>query len=479
VVALTKTAAGLAATTMAAWVLAWAPVALGAQAEPDFERAGDEAVGILQELIRLDTSNPPGNETLVAKYVQAVLAEAGIRGQIFALDPDRGNLVARLPGNGSKAPVLIAAHSDVVGVEPESWTVDPFSGEIRDGYVYGRGAEDDKGMIAAAVEVMLMVERAGITLDRDVILLVEAGEEGTTEYGIDYMVENHLDEIRAEFALNEGGGIHVQEDGAVDRVDVATAEKVPWRRIRLVARGEAGHGSRPRVDNPVVRLAAAVAKLGDQPTPMRLNETTREYFRRLAEISPPDVAVMYRNIEDPVLGPMIEEYFRHHDILSNSMLRTSVSPNVIEGGFRYNVIPSEAQATLDVRALPDEDMDRFLAELERLVDDPLIEVTPPESWRPSGPPSPLDTDLFRALENAQEHMYPAATTLPTMLTGATDSAQLRAAGIPTYGIGMPGTDADNRAHGNDERASVEGMHDFVEYIYRTILEVGGAPLEGC
>ena len=445
---------------------------------PDFDAAGDEAVEILQSLIRIDTSNPPGNETLVAEYVRDLLAEEGIDGEIYSLDPDRGNLVARLRGNGSKDPVLILAHSDVVGVEPDLWTGDAFSGEIQDGYVYGRGATDDKDMIAAGVQVMLMLKRQGLALDRDIILLVEAGEEGSTEFGIDYMVENHLEKIQAEFALNEGGGSHLTDAGEVDRVTIGTAEKVPWRRIRLVARGTSGHGSAPRVDNPVVRLAAAVAKLGENQMPKRLNETTREYFRRLAEISPPELAVFYANVEDPVLGPVAEEYFRHNDIASNSMLRTSVSPNVIQGGFRYNVIPGEAEATLDVRALPDEDMDEFLAELERRIDDPLVEVVPPESWRPSGPPSSLDTDLFRALESTQGVMYPDAVTLPMMLTGATDSAQLRAAGIPTYGIGAPSTDDDRRAHGNDERISVQSMHEFVEFIYRTILEVGGAPIIG-
>lgn len=461
-------------------VLAFAlihPVAAVSQT-PDFTAAGDEAVSILQDLIRLDTSNPPGNETLVAEYLQQRLGEEGIDAEIYALDPSRGNLVARLPGNGTLEPILIVAHSDVVGVEEDLWTVDAFSGEIVDGYVYGRGASDDKDMVAAAVEVMLMVKRQGLTLDRDIVLLIEAGEEGATEFGIDYMVENHLDEIRAEFALNEGGGAHLMDDGTVDRVDIGTAEKVPWRMIRLVARGTSGHGSQPRVDNPIVRLAAAVAKIGEEQMPKRLNETTREYFRRLAEISPPELATLYRNVEDSILGPMAEEYFRHNDVLSNSMLRTSVSPNIIQGGFRYNVIPGEAEATLDVRALPDEDMDAFLAELERRIDDPLVEVVPPVSWRPSGPPSSLETDLFRAIEDTQALMYPDATTIPTMLTGATDSAQLRAAGIPTYGIGAPGRDEDSRAHGNDERIAVESMHDFVEFIYRAVVQVGGAPLVG-
>ena len=443
---------------------------------PDFAATGDEAVQLLQNLIRIDTSNPPGNETLVAEHVNQVLAEEGIDSDIYALDPARGNLVARLPGNGSKDPVLILAHSDVVGVEEDLWTVDAFSGEILDDYIYGRGASDNKDMIAAAVEVMLTIKRQELTLDRDVILLVEAGEEGSTQFGIDFMVNNHLDKIQAEFALNEGGGSHITESGVVDRVNIGTAEKVPWRLIKLVARGTSGHGSMPRADNPIVRLAAAVVKVGQVPMPKRLNETTREYFRRLAEISSPEVAMHYRSVEDPVLGPEAEEYFRYNDVAANSMLRTSVSPNIIQGGFRYNVIPGEAEATLDVRALPDEDMDTFLAELERRIDDPLVEVVPPVSWRPSGPPSSLDTDLFKALENTQNFMYPNAVTIPMMLTGATDSAQLRAAGIPTYGIGAPSRDKDRRAHGNDERMSVQSMHDFVEFMYRTVVEVGGAGL---
>ena len=447
-----------------------------AQVTPDFKQAGDEAVQVLQDLIRLNTTNPPGNETLVAEYVKDLLATEGIAGEIYAKDPTRGNLIARLPGNGTKEPLLILAHSDVVGVEEESWTVDPFAAEILDdGYLYGRGAKDDKAMIAAAVQIMLMVKRSGLTLDRDVILLVEGGEEGTTEWGIDYIVENHLDKIRAEFALNEGGGIHLQDDGSVDRVRIATAEKVPWRGIRLVTRGEAGHGSRPRPDNPVVRLAKAIVKLDEQQMPMRLNETTREYFRRMAEISSPEDAFRFRNIEDPVLGPMIEEYFRQNDLFSNSYIRTSISPNIIEAGFRYNVIPTVAELTLDVRALPDEDMDEFLFALRDLIGDPEVEVMPPTSWRPSGPPSPLGTDLFIALEKAQQRVFPDATTIPVMLTGATDSAQLRAAGIPSYGIGIPATDADDRSHGNDERASITGLHQFVEYMYWTLVEVAGGP----
>ena len=441
---------------------------------PDFDAALDDTVAILQDLVRLDTSNPPGNETLVAEYAKKLLEKEGIPGEIYALDPARGNLVARLEGNGSKRPILIMGHSDVVGVDRDQWTLDPFQATIKDGFVYGRGAADYKGMIAAAIQMMLMIKRANIALDRDIILLIEAGEEGTTQWGIDYMVEHHLDKIDAEFALNEGGDIHIA-DGRVDLVKVTTAEKAIWRGIKLIARGVSGHGSRPRPDNAVVHIAEAVAKLGRHQMPMRLNETTREYFKRMAEISPPDQAFLFANIEDPVLGPIIEEKFRNEDFHSNSYLRTGISPNIITGGFRYNVIPGEAEATLDVRALPDENQEEFLSTLARVVDDPAIEIVPPSSGRPAAPPSPLGTDLFRAIEKVQSQMFPGAITLPTMSTGASDSAQLRAAGVPTYGIGEAASDdQDARAHGNDERVSIEGLGILLEFMYRTVLEVAAS-----
>ena len=218
------------------------------------------------------------------------------------------------------------------------------------------------------------------------VLLAEAGEEGTTEVGIDFMVEQHWDKIAAEFAINEGGRMSAV-DGRVNTISVATTEKVPWRGIRLVARGTAGHGSAPRLDNPIVHLAAAVAKIGVYQPPMRLNETTRAFLSRLATISTPEAAFRYRNLEDPLQTERIQYELRRYDITVNSMLRTSISPNIISGGFRRNVIPAEAEAELDIRALPDEDLDAFLDTLRTVIDDPAVEVTPPTSMRPAAPPS--------------------------------------------------------------------------------------------
>ena len=439
---------------------------------PDFEQARDDAVELLQALVRIDTRSPPGNETLAAEYLKTVLDEADIPSKMLSLDPTRANLVARLEGNGSKRPILLMAHTDVVGIERENWTVDPFGGVIRDGHLWGRGASDDKGQLAAMVQVMLLLHRRQVPLARDVILLAESGEEGTTEVGIDFMVARHWNEIDAEFALNEGGRVRAP-DGTVETVTIATTEKVPWRGIKLVARGTAGHGSAPRLDNPIVHLAAAVAKVGAYQSPMRLNETTRAYLERLATISPPDVAFWYRNLENPRFSEMIQAQLREADIATNSMLRTSISPNIITGGFRRNVIPAEAEAELDVRALPDEDLDQFLTTLRNLIDDPAVAVTAPTSMRPAAPPSRLDSEMFHALEQGQQEMFPDAVTVPTMLVAATDSAQLRANGIQTYGVGMIRDDLSG-VHGNDERISIEGLGLFVEYLYRVVVEVAGA-----
>jgi acetylornithine deacetylase/succinyl-diaminopimelate desuccinylase-like protein len=443
-------------------------------AAPDFTAAREETIRNLAGFIKVDTSNPPGNETEGAKYLKAILDREGIASEIFELEPGRGNLVARLKGNGKKKPLLLMGHIDVVGVERAKWTVDPFGGVIKDGYIYGRGAADDKGMTAVCLEIMLQLHRLKVPLDRDVIFLAEAGEESTTHVGIDFMVSRHWDKIECEFALNEGGRIHAR-DGKIQYVGVATTEKVP-RPILLAAKGTSGHGSRPHPDNPIVHLAAAVAKVGNWQAPMRLNETTRTFFSRLAGISPPEEAFLYTHLEDPVLGAMVQEKIRVSNSAYNSMIRTSISPNIFKGGFRNNVIPADALATLDVRALPDEDMAAFAATLRQLINDPSVEVVPSEGRaRPATAPSRLDTEMFRALEQTQQRLFPAAVTMPMMLTGATDSAQLRAKGVQAYGLGSVSTDEDSaRMHGNDERLSIDGLGKFVEFVYGAVVEVAGA-----
>lgn len=440
------------------------------QGQVDFAAAREEAVRILQDLIRIDTSNPPGNETKAAEYLKALFERERIPAEIVALEPARGNVIARITGSGRRPPLLLMGHTDVVGVERDKWSVDPFAGLIKDGYVWGRGARDDKGMVAALVEVMLLLARRKVPLDRDVIFLGEAGEEATTRFGIDYVVANHWDKIAAEFALNEGGTIELNGD-RVRFVGVATTEKVS-RGMKLIARGSAGHGSMPRADNPIVHLGAALAKLGTTQPPMRLNETTRTFFERLAAISPPGQAALFRRLDDP----KVQETLRQTSPEYNSMLRTSISPNIIAGGFRSNVIPAQAEATLDVRMVPGDNVDELVAWIRTVIDDRAVEVVPPgPASRPVSPPSRLDSEMFKVLEGVQKQMFPDAVTLPIMMTGATDSAQIRAKGVQAYGLSTPGQPGERElSHGNDERVPVAGVGLFVEYLYRAVVGVAGA-----
>src|SRR6267143_10325 len=446
----------------------------GAAASPNFGQSRDEVVEILTGFIKIDTTTPPGNETKGAEYLKTLLDREGIPAQIIEKEKGRGNLIARLKGKGKKQPFLLMGHIDVVGVEREKWTVDPFAGVIKEGYIYGRGSSDDKGMASACLEVFLLLHRLKVPLDRDVIFLAEAGEEGTSSVGIDFMVQQHWDKIECEYALNEGGMIYAP-NGKVKYVGVATTEKVP-RGVKLVARGTSGHGSVPRPDNAITHLAAAVAKVGNWQAPMRLNETTRAFFSRLAKISPADEAYLYSHLEDPSNSAMIQEKIRTGNGTYNSMLRTSIVPTIIKGGFRSNVIPGDADATLDVRAVPDEDIDALAAALRKVINDPAVEVVPPPTrGRPANAPSRLETDMFRALERTQVKLFPGVVTLPLMLTGATDSAQLRAKGVQAYGLGSVAGDRERASiHGNDERISVDGLGKFVEFIYWAVMDVAAS-----
>src|SRR5262245_18175300 len=441
------------------------------QATPDFNMAHVEAVKFLSELVKIDTSNPPGNEARAAEYIKSVLAAEGISAQIFESAPGRGNVVARLKGNGKKQPLLLMGHLDVVGVERDKWTMDPFAAIVKDGYLYGRGSVDDKSMDAANLEVFLLRHRMKVPLDRDVILLAEAGEEGTTQFGIDFMIQKHWEEIACEYGLNEGGDVP-EEAGKVQYVAVSTTQKVP-RGFSLVAHGTSGHGSAPRVDNPIAHLAAAVDKVSGWQAPMRLNETTRRFFQQMAKISPPEKAQLYASVESPATQRKLLETQPSY----YSMLRTSLVPTIIKGGFRSNLIPAEAEARFDVRALPDEDMNALKTELTRLFNDPAITIVDAENvnQRPATPPSGLDTDAFHALEHAQQKVFPGVPTIPIMQVGATDSAQLRARGVKAYDIGTAMSAEDiKRVHGNDERVEIAGFGKFVEFLYAATTEIAGA-----
>ena len=463
-----------------ATVLALLFVLNSAGAQPsylvDWDAVGSEVIDHLVELVKIRSVNPPGNETEVAEYVKAVLAAEGIESALYALDPARANLVARLPGNGTKRPILIMGHTDVVGVQPENWTADAFSGIREQGYVYGRGTLDDKDSVAAGMMVMILLTRLGVELDRDVIFLAESGEEGTPEVGINFMVDKHWDMIAAEYCIAEGGE-SVIRDGHVHIVGIETTQKMP-RRVTLVARGTPGHGSVPRLDNAVMILANAVARAAAWQTEMRLNETTETYFRRMAAIVPPDEALLYENVANPEMTEEIQQHFLETFPYHYSILRSSVVPTVIDAGFRRNVIPSEASAILDIRMLPDEDVEGFYADLAAVIDDPRVEIVPEPIYRPAAPPSAIDNEMFQALEQVAAEMYPQSAVLPIMSTGATDSAQLRAKGVQSYGIGPARTieeiNSGYGAHGDNERVAEDAFVSMVEYLWRVILEVAAS-----
>jgi len=240
--------------------------------EVPWDKVANETLEHFQALIRTDTSNPPGNETRAAEYVKGVLEREGIPAKLLALDPKRANLVARLRGNGSQRPILVMGHTDVVGVQREKWTFDPFAAVRKDGYIWGRGTLDDKDDVTAGLMLMLLLKRQGVKLDRDVIFLCEAGEEGYHQEGLRHVMDKHWEEIDAEFALAEGGAGLIK-DGKVRFVGVATTEKYRWR-VQLLAKGRGGHGSQPTPGNAVVKIAAAVARIGAWVPEMRLSETT-------------------------------------------------------------------------------------------------------------------------------------------------------------------------------------------------------------
>ena len=429
------------------------------------DQAQAEAAHFLQELVRIDTQDPPGNESKVAQYLQGVLKSEGIDSELLEPVAGRASIVARLKGDGSKRPLLLMGHEDVVPVDRARWTVDPFAGLERDGMIWGRGASDDKAGVAANLEVFLQLKRMKIPLKRDVIFLSEASEEASSPAGMAILVEKYWDKIDCEFALNEGGG-SLLVDGKIKYIGVSTAEKLP-RGLHLEATGTSGHGSVPRVDNAVTHLAAAVAKAGAWETPGRLNETTREFFRRLATISPPEEASWY---QDP-LDPDVQTELRLKKPQYYSMLRTSVVPTMLKAGLKENVIPPTAEATLDVRALPDEDLVKFREMLADVIGDPQVRVVAEDVTysMPAAPVTSLDTEMFHALEAAQKEVAPDAITLPAMTTGATNSSFLRRKGVSAYGVGVPKTEEESRTvHGNDERIEIKQLGIFVQYIFRAV-----------
>lgn len=436
------------------------------QLPPD--QAAAETNTFLRDLVRLDTQDPPGNESKVALYIAEVLKRNDIPYELLEPVPGRASIVARLKGTGAKQPILLLAHEDVVPVDRTHWTFDPFAAEIKNGVLYGRGASDDKSPLAAHLETLLQLHRAHQPLTRDIIFLAEASEETSSPAGMNTLVDKFWPKIACEFAINEGGAAEVK-DGKIAYFGIATGEKLP-RGITLTAKGHSGHASVPVLDNPVTHLAQAIARLGTWETPTRLNDTTREFFARLATISPPAQAALFRSLNSPetqrTLHAQLPAFY--------SMLHTTVVPTIFNAGFKSNVIPAEATATVDIRALPDEDLPAFYASISRLIDDPSITLNPPDltNSMPSAPTSSIHTPLYEAISAAQHQLIPEAITVPVMSTGATDSSFLRAKGVNAYGLRIPRTFAMNEGvHGNDEQIELKYVALYQQLVQRAVEEV--------
>jgi len=367
-------------------------------------------------------------------------------------------------------------HSDVVRVDPAKWTFPPFSATRQGGYVYGRGTLDDKSDLLAAMMTMLMLKRQKTPLDRDVIFVSEAGEEGSTGPGIQYLVNEHWSDIDAEFALAEAGGVRLK-NGQARYALIETTEKQPAT-ARLVARGISGHGSRPLRTNAVVHLAKAVETIAAWDPPMRFNDTTRFYFEKMATVSSPEEAARFKELFDAKKAPAVREYLAEHDPIDYSMLHTSISPNIIKGGYQVNVIPSEAEATLDIRALPDENIAAFYDMMRKVINDPAIELVPvTTNQRPGAAPSKLDTDAYRAIEAAYQSIY-GVITIPLMQTGATDMAFLRAKGVQCYGVGAMVDEEDGPKgygpHSDQERILEQALYKHVQFFWQAVNSIASA-----
>jgi acetylornithine deacetylase/succinyl-diaminopimelate desuccinylase-like protein len=470
---------------LAAAVLAAAAAPLAAQdayrvaapAPAGFDRAAAQRTtdAHLRALVRIDTRNPPGNELATARYFDSVFRGIpGVETHVLPADSGRANFVARLrAARPTKRPVLVMGHMDVVGTDSAKWETDPLEPTVRDGYLYGRGVIDDKGMLAAAATAMEALSRRRDRLTRDVIFLATAAEEGGPSIGVDRVVERHRDLLGdAEFALNEGGRIRV-EDGRVSSVNIQTTEKVYYNVVATAA-GPSGHASVPLPDNALAALARAVARVHEWRAPVRLTETSRIYFSRLATVEADSaLRAAMMDISTPGATPAriaaADEVLRR-DPLRNAILRTGASLTLLNGGFRANVIPSEGKATFNVRIVPGDDIRALVAMMQEAGGEPSVTFALEGEPRPVPPPSPVTTDLFRSMETAARTMAPRALVVPFMSTGATDGAVLREAGIPTYGIlplPMPLED-ELRMHGDNERVPVAALGWAAEYLYRVL-----------
>ncbi|HUQ18925.1 MAG TPA: M20/M25/M40 family metallo-hydrolase [Gemmatimonadaceae bacterium] len=450
------------------------PALARAQQEPDWNAIEKESTQLLSDYIRINTANPPGNEMKAATFLRDVLSRSGIDATIWEPAPGKANLVARWKGTGRKKPVILLNHMDVVPASPQYWKVDPFAGTVKDGYVWGRGAFDMKGVGITELMALVTLKRQGVKLDRDIIFVATSDEEVGGALGAGDVVKNHFDLVGdAELVLNEGGEIELDDARKLRYYGIVTAEKSPFW-LNVVARGVPGHGSRPRPTAAPNRLVRALERIRTWETPIAILPVVERYFRDLAPQADPSLRPLFADIRKAVQDPKAVARITANPYY-NAILRNTISITVLSGSNKTNVIPPEARAELDVRLLPGQDQQAFLADIRRVVADDSVEITPQGiGWPSTG--SPDTSEPFRAMERVMRRTDPGAIVTTFMPSGFTDCHYFQEKRIPCYGIDPFKMTDDERTglHGNDERVSTANLRFGTKLFYDILREVGGA-----
>lgn len=439
----------------------------------DWQAAGNEAIGYFKDLLRFETVNPPGNERPAAEYIARVLTQEGIDFQIVESAPGRASLVARLKGLGSKGPLLLNGHLDVVPVDRDRWKYDPFAAEEAEGCIWGRGAIDMKNMVAMSLMTMILLKRSGVKLERDVIFAAVADEEAGSQLGSLYLVEKHPELVRAEYVLNEVGG-YTFHTGNARVYPIQVSEKgICW--FELVAEGDPGHGSMPHANNAVVKLSRAISALGKARLPMHLTPVAERFLRTIASNSPTPQRLAMPMLLQPRFADHLLTLIERQDPSKaaglNAMLRNTVSPTMLEAGHKVNVIPSQARAQLDGRVIPGQSVEEFLREIQRVIGDDLkIHVL----TQHDGTVFPSTTPLFEAICRGVERHDPGALAVPFMIPGFTDSFAYQRLGAVCYGFSPvrlgPDLNFTVMYHGHNERIPVDGFRWGVRTLFEIVRD---------
>ncbi|MGK5090320.1 M20/M25/M40 family metallo-hydrolase [Bdellovibrionota bacterium FG-2] len=439
----------------------------------DFEAMTQSARESLGALVEANTTNPPGNEKRAVDIVASRLKAVGISYEITEFAPGRQSIVARLKGTGTKKPVMLVAHLDVVGAEGQTWTVDPHKLTEKDGYLYGRGVNDMLGMAAVNLEIFLALKRQGIKLRRDVILTLVGDEESNGD-GIRYILKNSPESINAGFVLNEGGAPILDEKGNIRFVTIQGAEKT-YQDFELSVTGKTGHSSVPFPDNAIYRLSGALARLGKFKFPARLLPITRAYFAARAKIEKPAIAnamkALANSPENPKAAlPEAALKVIEAEPLIAPNLRTTCVATMLSAGTRVNALPAGAKATINCRVLPDETLDQVRKTLLAVIADPQVQLKTLDEFERSDA-SPVAGADIETLKKIILQTWPGVPIIPYMMFGATDSRFLRRAGIPSYGL-LPIAETEDdgrRSHGIDERIRVKSFREGIEFFYRLMI----------